>query len=46
MQNYIDSCHKESERLAAYPEQSTSNFENIVNITVESASLIPQEKKS
>ena len=45
MQNYIDSCHKESERHAAYLEQSTGNFENVADITVDSASVIPQEKK-
>ena len=34
LQNYIDSCHKESERCAAYPEQSTANFNKITNINV------------
>ena len=46
MQDYIDSCHKESERRAAYLEQSTAYYENIENITVDSASLIPQEKQN
>ena len=41
MQNYIDSCHKESEICAAYPEQSTAHFENVANITINSASVIP-----
>ena len=45
MKTYIDSFHKESERRAAYPEHSTANFEIVANITVNSASVIPQEKK-
>ena len=44
MQNYIDSCHKESERIAAYTEQIFAHFENIVNVTVDNDSVIPQEK--
>ena len=27
----IDNCHKESERRAAYTEQSTANFNNFAN---------------
>ena len=46
MQNYIDSCHKELERRAAYPEQSTTNFENVANITVDSDSVIPKDKQN
>ena len=41
----IDSFHKESERHAAYPEQSTAHFENVANITVDSISIIPQKIK-
>ena len=44
MKNYIDSCHKESERHTAYPEQSTEHFENVANITVDSDSVITQGK--
>ena len=44
MQDYIDSCNKESERQASYLEQSTAHFENIANINVDSASVITQEK--
>ena len=40
LQKYIDGCHKESERRATYPEQSTPHFENIANITVDSTILI------
>ena len=39
------SFHKESERHAAYLEQSTADFENVANITVDSASVIIQDKK-
>ena len=42
MQERIDSFHKESERHAAYPEQSTAHFEDVANITFDSASVIPQ----
>ena len=45
MRNYIDICHEESERCATYPEQSTVYFVKVANITVESASVIPQGKK-
>ena len=44
MQNYIDSCHKEPEKRAAYLEQSTINFENVANINVNNYSLIPKNK--
>ena len=40
MQDYIDIFHKESERHAEYPEQSTGHFEKVANITVDSNSLI------
>ena len=36
---------KEKERFAAYPEQSTVNFENVANITVDSDSVIQHETK-
>ena len=45
MRNYVDSCHKESERCPAYPEQITAYFEKVANITVDGASAIPQEEK-
>ena len=44
MQNYIDICLRELERRADYPEHSTAHFENVANITVNSASVIHQEK--
>ena len=44
MQNYIDSCHKEPEIRAVYPEQNSVHSENFTNITVDSDSLITQEK--
>ena len=43
--NYVDSCHKESEIRAAYLEKSTSHFKNVANITVDSDSVIPQDRK-
>ena len=46
MQENIDSCHKESEIHAAYPEQSTAHFEEVVKITFNSASVITQEKQN
>ena len=42
----IDSCHKESKKHGAYMEQSTVHFEDIVNITVDSSSVILQEKQN
>ena len=45
MRDYIDSSHKESERHAAYPEQSTAHFEDVVKITANSAIVISQEKQ-
>ena len=41
----IDSCKKKSEKVAAYTEQSTANFEKITNITVNNDNLIPQKNK-
>ena len=46
MQEYIDSCHKESGKCAAYPEQSTAHFEDVFNITVDSSSVLVQEKQN
>ena len=46
LRNYIDSCHKESERSAEYPEQSTTYFNNVVNITVYNDSITPQKKQN
>ena len=46
MRENIDSCHKESEIHAAYPEQSTAHFEEVVKITFNSASVITQEKQN
>ena len=37
---------KESGRYDAYSKQSTADFEHAANITVDSASVIPQEKQS
>ena len=44
LQNYIDSCHKESERHAAYPEHITAHFNNVENITVNSDSITHRRK--
>ena len=46
MRNDIDSCPKESWRRVVYPEQSTAYFKNVVSITVDSDSLIPEEKQN
>ena len=46
MQTYIDSCKKESEKHAAYPEQSNVHFENVANITVDSDSITQREKQN
>ena len=46
MREHIDSCHKESERYTAYPEQITAHFEDIVSITVDSSSVNPQDKQN
>ena len=46
MWEYIDSCHMESERRAAYLEPSNAHFVNVVNITVDGASVFPQEKQN
>ena len=43
--NYIDSCHKESERRAGYPEQINVHFNNVANITVDSDSITSQKKQ-
>ena len=43
MQTNIDSVKKEHE---SYLEQNTSYFENIVNILVNSDSVIPQDKQN
>ena len=45
MWEHVDICHKYSEICAAYPKQSTAHFEDVANITVDSASVITQEKK-
>ena len=46
LRTYIDSCHKESERCAVYPEHSTEYFNNFENITANSYSVTPQKKKN
>ena len=40
MREHIDSFYKESERRALYLEQITAHFEEVANITVDSASVI------
>ena len=42
LQTYIGSCHKESERHAAYPEQIPSHLNNIAIVTVDSDSITKQ----
>ena len=44
MQEHINICHREYEKHAPYPEQSTANFEYIANIIVDGSSVIIQEK--
>ena len=46
MQEHIDSFHKESESRAAYPEHSTTHFNNIANITVDSDIITPHKKQN
>ena len=46
MREHIDICRKEFKRHAVYPEQSTTYFEDIANITVDSASIITQGNKT
>ena len=46
LRNYDDSCHKESERCTEYPEQSTANFNNVANITINDDSIDPQNKQN
>ena len=46
MQENIDSCNKYSEKCAAYPKQSTVHFEDVSNITINSSSVIAQEKQN
>ena len=45
LQTYIDSCHKESRRYAAYPENITAHFNNVADITVDGDSITPQNEK-
>ena len=46
LQNYIDSCYRESERRASYSEKSTAHFNNVANITGDRDSITPQKKKN
>ena len=46
LRTYIDSCHKESEIHAVYPQHITVHFENVANITVDSGIVTPQKKKN
>ena len=46
MREHIDSWHKESENPAAYPEHGTANFNNIANITIDSDSINPKNKRN
>ena len=46
IREYIISCPKESELCAVYTEQSTAYFDDIENITLDSANVILQEKKN
>ena len=46
MQEHIDSFHKESESCAAYPEHSTTHFNNVANITVDSDIITPHKKQN
>ena len=42
----IDIFHKESVRRASYQEQSTTCFNNVADITVDSDGITPQKKQS
>ena len=44
MQNYIDSCHKESEICTAYQEHSTAHFNIVANVNADSECMTPQKK--
>ena len=46
LQTYIASCHKESERGAAYTEQNTTHFHKVANINIDSDSITPHKKQS
>ena len=46
MRNYIDSCNKKSEMRAAYPKKSTAHFQNVANITIDSAIVITNEEQN
>ena len=46
MQEYIDSCRKESKSRSAYPEKNTAHFNNVAKITVDSDSTTPQKKQT
>ena len=46
LKTYIESCHKESERCAAYLEQNTLHSEIASDIAINSDSITPQKKKN
>ena len=46
LRTHIDSCHKESEIGAVYPENNTAHFNKVTNITVDSDSITPQKKQN
>ena len=46
LEDYIASCHKESERRAVYKEQITEHFNNVADITADSDSITPQKKQN
>ena len=45
LKTYIGSCHKESERCAEYPENSTKHLNNVANITVDIVSISQKKKQ-
>ena len=45
MQKYINICHDELERRAAYLEKNTANFEKVAKITIDSDIENAQEEE-
>ena len=46
MQEYIDSCHKESKSHTVYQKHSTAHFNNVGNITIDTDSRTQQKKQN
>ena len=46
IREHIDSCYKGSKSCAEYLEHSTAHFNNVANITIDSDSITPKNKKN